>query len=90
MKRLLAVFAGPDGKTALIAVQASVGVATFLALAVWSFARGAAPFDMAGFAASFGIVLGASAGAIAGHAWGQAKAQAIPAALDAGSAQGGG
>ena len=82
MRPLLAAFRGPEGKTALVAAQASAGVATFLGLAVWSFVRGPAPFDMAGFAAAFGIVLAASAGAIAGHAWGLAKAQAIPAAPD--------
>ena len=83
MKRLLATFQGPDGKTALIACQASATVGTFLGLSVWSFARGGGAFDMTTFATAGGMVLTASAAAIAGHAWGQAKAQAIPAAPDA-------
>ena len=80
MRSLLSTFNGPDGKTALVAAQATAGVLVFLAMELWSFARSRAPFDMTGFATAFGFVLTASSAAIAGHAWGQAKAQAVPSA----------
>ena len=80
MKAILAAFGGSDGKTALIGVQATAGVLVFLGLAVWSFARGTAAFDMGAFSVAFAGVIGASAAAIAGHAWGAAKADAIPSA----------
>ena len=88
MKRLLAYFSGSDGKTALVATQATGGVVTFLGLAIWHVVKAHAAFDMAGFATSFGIVLGASAGAIGGHSFLAAKADAIPSAPD--TTQGGG
>lgn len=85
-KSLFSAFSGADGKTALIAAAATLGMVVFLALTVASFMRVDVAFDGAGFAAGWSIVLGASAAAIAGHAWGQAKADAIPAAPDAGPA----
>ena len=89
MRSPISAFRGPDGKTALVAVQATVGVLVFLAMELWSFVRSRAPFAMTGFATAFGIVLTASSAAIAGHAWGQAKAQAIPDAPDPQPAEGG-
>ena len=82
MKSLLAYFSGGDGKTALVATQATGGVVTFLGLAIWHVVHGAA-FDMGTFATSFGVVLAASAGAIGGHSLLAAKADAIPSAPDA-------
>lgn len=78
MKSLLHVFAGSDGKTALVAVQASLGVLTFLGLAVWHVIGRDRPFDMAAFSESFAVVLGASGAAIGGHSYLAAKADAIP------------
>lgn len=80
MKSILSAFGGSDGKTALIGVQATVGVLTFLGLAVWHVVAGKQPFDMMSFATAFGLVLGASAAAIGGHDWLASKADAIPSA----------
>ena len=82
MKSLLAVFSGSNGKTALVAAQATGGVVTFLGLAIWHVVKARAVFDMSAYATSFGIVLAASAGAIGGHSILAAKADAIPSAPD--------
>ena len=85
MKSVLAYFAGSGGKTALVATQATGGVATFLGLSIWHVVKAHAAFDMGTFATSFGIVLAASAGAIGGHSLLAAKADAIPSAPDQGA-----
>lgn len=76
------VFAGPNGKTALVAAHATAGIVVFLGLAVWHVIGEHRPFDAAGFAGAWVMILGASAAAIGGHAWLQAKAS-----KDAGSDQ---
>lgn len=76
------VFAGPHGKTALVATHATAGVVTFLGLSIWHVIGQHRPFDGQAFADSWMIVLGVSAAAIGGHAILQSKA-----AQNAGSGQ---
>ena len=68
-------FSGPSGKTALVAVHASAGVATFLGLSLYQVIIRHAAFDPAGFGGAWIMVLGASAAAISGHAYVVSRAQ---------------
>lgn len=77
------IFGGPQGKTALVAVHASAGVAAFLGLEGYHTVIARHAFDAAGFAGAWVMVLGSSAAAIGGHAWAVSKAQAnVPGASE--------
>lgn len=79
---LRATFSGPAGKTALVAAHATAGVLVFLGLSVWHVVGGHRPFDPAGFAGAWIMMIASSAAAIGGHAYVVSKAKS-----DAGSAQ---
>lgn len=72
---LKSLFSGPSGKTALVAAHATAGVAVFLGLAIWHVVGQHRPFDAAGFAGAWIMMLGSSAAAIGGHAYVVSKAQ---------------